>query len=355
MLDRPNPDPLTAATDTRYVRIEGVSKRFISRMSAVEAALARLGMNYRDIVVHAVSNVSLGIEKGKVLGLVGESGCGKSTLGRLAAGLLAPTEGAVFMGGERIDRKGTTSDIRTLLKAQMVFQNPMASLNPRQKVLDIITEAPLAHGLIRPAERLDFAAERLLEVGLGTEALFRLPHQFSGGQRQRIGIARALSVSPDFLVCDEPVAALDVSIQAQIINLLMTLQEQRGLTILFISHDLGVVRHLCDRIAVMYLGQIVEEAEAARLFASPEHPYTEALLNEMPSVKAGRRTYQPVEGEIPSPIAPPPGCHFHPRCRSAMPRCASEAPPLFALAGDARSRCWLSEAPAAETTATSGA
>ncbi len=342
MLDRAPSHTLEAA-DTAFVRLNDVSKRFVGRISSVERALARLGFDYRDQVVRAVTDVSLAIEKGKVLGLVGESGCGKSTLGRIAAGLLTPSAGSVSMGGERIDRMGTRCDTRTLLKAQMVFQDPMASLNPRQKVVDIITEAPLAHGLIRGADRLAFAAERLEEVGLAADALYRLPHQFSGGQRQRIGIARALSVSPDFLVCDEPVAALDVSIQAQIINLLMSLQERRQLTILFISHDLGVVKHLCDRIAVMYLGEIVEQADAAALFASPSHPYTQALLNEMPSVKAGRRLYQPVEGEIPSPLDPPPGCHFHPRCRAAMARCSSEAPPFFALPDGRRARCWLAE------------
>ncbi|GAB5374357.1 MAG: ABC transporter ATP-binding protein [Acuticoccus sp.] len=342
MLERaPMNDRATAETD--YVRLDGVSKRFVSRMSAVEAGLARLGMNYHDTVVHAVSDVTLSVPRATVLGLVGESGCGKSTLGRIAAGLLAPSAGAVHMAGARIDRHGTTCDTRTLLKAQMVFQNPMASLNPRQKVSDIITEGPLAHGLIRGRERCDFAAERLAEVGLSVDAMDRLPHQFSGGQRQRIGIARALSVSPDFLVCDEPVAALDVSIQAQIINLLIALQESRGLTILFISHDLGVVKHLCDRIAVMYLGKIVEEADAAELFAEPAHPYTQALLNEMPSVKSGRRAYQPVEGEIPSPLNPPSGCHFHPRCPSVSARCRAEVPPLFARPGNATSRCWLCE------------
>ena len=230
-----------------------------------------------------------------------------------------------------------------MLRIQMVFQNPMASLNPRQKVIDIVTEGPLRHGLIHGAEKQAFAARLLTEVGLSADALPRLPHQFSGGQRQRIGIARALSVEPDFLICDEPVAALDVSIQAQIINLLLDLQRRRRLTILFISHDLGVVRHLCDEVAVMYLGRVVERAPTERIFAAPAHPYTQALLAEMPSIKAGRRRYDPIRGEIPSPIDPPPGCQFHPRCPHAMEHCGREDPPSFRITEDHLSRCWLSE------------
>jgi len=224
---------------------------------------------------------------------------------------------------------------------QMVFQNPMASLNPRQKVVDIVTEAAVYHGLIRRRDRQDFAAELLREVGLPPDVLNRLPHQFSGGQRQRIGIARALSVSPEFLICDEPVAALDVLIQAQIINLLLELKERRKLTLLFISHDLGVVRHICDEVVVMYLGRIVERASTADLFARPAHPYTQALFREIPRIGSGRRSYEPISGEIPSPLSPPTGCHFHPRCPCAIEKCSLEKPPLVPV-GDGRSaRCWL--------------
>ncbi|MCL4152483.1 UNVERIFIED_CONTAM: hypothetical protein GTU68_022397 [Idotea baltica] len=297
-------------------------------------------MNYSETVVRAVADVSLDIPIGSVLGLVGESGCGKSTLGRIAAGLLPATDGKVQLDGNRIDRGNTDCDLQTLLRVQMVFQNPMASLNPRQRVLDIITEGPLYHGFLKPSDKRSFAAALLEEVGLTSDALTRLPHQFSGGQRQRIGIARALSMSPDFLICDEPVAALDVSIQAQIINLLMELQVRRNLTILFISHDLGVVRHLCDEVAVMYLGRIVERGKTQTIFDNPSHPYTEALLKEMPSVKSGNRVYEPVKGEIPSPIDPPPGCHFHPRCRYAMEKCHIEAPPQFKVASRHLSSCW---------------
>lgn len=326
--------------DAHFVRIDHVKRDFVSPMSVVEASLARLGMNYSETVVKAVADVSLDISIGSVLGLVGESGCGKSTLGRIAAGLLSATDGKVQLDGNRIDSGKTDCDLKTLLRVQMVFQNPMASLNPRQRVLDIVTEGPLYHGFLNPSDKHRFAAELLEEVGLSSDALTRLPHQFSGGQRQRIGIARALSMSPDFLICDEPVAALDVSIQAQIINLLMELQAKRNLTILFISHDLSVVRHLCDEVAVMYLGRIVEHGKTQTIFDNPVHPYTEALLKEMPSVKSGNRIYEPVKGEIPSPIDPPPGCHFHPRCPFAMEKCREEAPPHFIVAKRHVSSCW---------------
>lgn len=332
--------------NTHFVQIDHVKRDFVSPMSVVEASLARLGMNYSETVVKAVADVSLDIPVGSVLGLVGESGCGKSTLGRIAAGLLPATNGQVQLDGNRIDSGNSDCDIKTLLRVQMVFQNPMASLNPRQRVLDIVTEGPLYHGFLKPSEKRSFAAELLEEVGLSSDALTRLPHQFSGGQRQRIGIARALSMSPDFLICDEPVAALDVSIQAQIINLLMELQAKRNLTILFISHDLGVVRHLCDEVAVMYLGRIVERGKTQTIFDNPSHPYTEALLKEMPSVKSGNRIYEPVEGEIPSPIDPPSGCHFHPRCRYVMEKCRIEAPPQFKVASRHVSSCWRLDDPA---------
>ncbi|MBL8600000.1 MAG: ABC transporter ATP-binding protein [Devosia sp.] len=310
-------------------------------MGLFASTVAHLGGPSRDEVVTAVDNVTLSIPGGSAYGLVGESGCGKSTLGRLAAGLLAPSSGSVSFEGARIDAGGTTLSARQLLRVQMVFQNPMASLNPRQRVVDIVSEAAVYHGLIDRKDRVEFAAGLLDEVGLPREALFRLPHQFSGGQRQRIGIARALSVSPDFLICDEPIAALDVSIQAQILNLLFDLRKKRGLTMLFISHDLGVVHYLCDTVGVMYLGRIVETAPTAELFRRPQHPYTQALLAQIPSRSTGRRDYQPIVGEMPSPLAPPKGCHFNPRCPSVMAICREEAPPETTT-GTHRSRCWLS-------------
>ncbi|MBN9063645.1 MAG: ABC transporter ATP-binding protein [Rhizobiales bacterium 65-9] len=321
-----------------FMRIEQVTRRFEMRPGAFESLLHRLGVGAGPQFVTAVDNVSLNIARGSIFGLVGESGCGKSTLGRIAARLLPATSGRVIFDDIPLDDGSLTP--AALLRLQMVFQNPMASLNPRQRVMDIITEGAIYHGVIARRQRTDFAVSLLAEVGLSADAAFRLPHQFSGGQRQRIGIARALSVSPDFLICDEPVAALDVSIQAQIINLLLDLSRNRNLTMLFISHDLGVVRHLCDRVAVMYLGQIVEQAPAADLFANPRHPYTKALLEQAPSIKAGRRAYRPIEGEIPSPFAPPKGCRFHPRCPVAVERCGRDAPPQT---GDEKhlARCWL--------------
>lgn len=322
------------------VEISNVSKRFENLISPLERVANRFGATYGDEIVEAVSGVTLNIEKGSVLGLVGESGCGKSTLGRIVAGLLTATDGHVSFDGEPLDAGHTRLKGRELLRTQMIFQNPMASLNPRQKVIDILTEGPICHGMIKPSEKSTFATKLLAEVGLGADALLRLPHQFSGGQRQRIGIARALSVSPEFLICDEPVAALDVSVQAQIINLLLDLKKQRNLTMLFISHDLGVIRHLCDNVAVMYLGRIVEIGRTDRLFSNPMHPYTEALLNEITGLKQGRRDYQPIMGEIPSPLSPPTGCHFHPRCPQAFDRCRSVVPELL-MVNDQATRCLL--------------
>ncbi len=335
------PDESAVETATPHVVIRNASRNFVQKISAVEVLLSRVGMNYADRVVQAVSDVSLEIPRGTALGLVGESGCGKSTLGRMAAGLLSATHGEVIIDGERMDAGHAGMSARDMLRVQMVFQNPMASLNPRQKVVDIVTEAAVYHGLIRKRDRQEFAAELLREVGLPPDVLNRLPHQFSGGQRQRIGIARALSVSPEFLICDEPVAALDVLIQAQIINLLLELKERRKLTLLFISHDLGVVRHICDEVVVMYLGRIVERASTADLFAGPAHPYTQALFREIPRIGSGRRSYEPISGEIPSPLSPPTGCHFHPRCPCAIEKCSLETPTLIPVGNGRVARCWL--------------
>ncbi|MBM3384734.1 MAG: ATP-binding cassette domain-containing protein [Betaproteobacteria bacterium] len=311
-----------------------VTKRFEKPLDAIERFAGRLGAAVAGHTVHAVDRVSFTVHQGEVVGLVGESGCGKSTLGRLACGLHAPTEGGVFYRDIAVN--GTP--VRAV---QMIFQDPHSSLNPRMRVEDIVGEAPRVHRLVPAAEVPDYVAQLLRRVGLDPSYRRRYPHQFSGGQRARIGIARALAVKPDFLVCDEAVAALDVSIQAQVLNLFMDLRESLGLTYLFISHDLGVVSHLSNRVVVMYLGRVVESAPTAELFAKPNHPYTQALLAEVPRLDRKNRSFAPIKGEIPSPLAPPPGCHFHPRCPHAMPRCAQEAPVLREVAPGRVSACHL--------------
>jgi peptide/nickel transport system ATP-binding protein len=225
----------------------------------------------------------------------------------------------------------------------MIFQDPFSSLNPRKRVIDIITEAPIFHGLIARKQKNEFAAEMLQRVGLDSDTLQRYPHQFSGGQRQRIGIARALAVSPELLVCDESIAALDVSIQAQIINLFVQLRDEFTLTYLFISHDIGVIEHISDRVIVMYLGRIVETAPISSFLQTPNHPYTKALLAGVPRLEVGKRKYEPVSGEIPSPLAPPTGCHFHPRCPFAIEKCQREAPVLRELSAGHFSACHLND------------
>jgi peptide/nickel transport system ATP-binding protein len=316
--------------------LDKVSKRFSKRLDVVEKLARKLGADVSEHVVHAVDGASFEVGQGEVVGLVGESGCGKSTVGRLACGLLEPSEGSVRYKG---------ADVRGIpvRAVQMIFQDPFASLNPRKRVEDIIGEAPIVHGLISKSQIKNYVAGLLEQVGLDPSYRRRYPHQFSGGQRARIGIARALAVKPEFLVCDEAVAALDVSIQAQVLNLFMDLREKFGLTYLFISHDLGVVRHLAGRVVVMYLGRVVEIAPAAELYASPNHPYSQALLAEVPRLDRRRRDFAPIKGEIPSPLAPPPGCHFHPRCPHAMQRCAREVPLLREIAPGRLSACHLND------------
>jgi peptide/nickel transport system ATP-binding protein len=325
------------------VELAGVSKRFVKPLDLAGRIARALGADLRAEVVHAVENVSLAVAPGEVVGLVGESGCGKSTLGRIVAGILSPSAGAVrFNGRERASLQGAEAK-RAALAVQMIFQDPMASLNPRKRVREIIGEAPRVHGLIGAAELDDYVADVMAKVGLDPGYRRRYPHQFSGGQRQRIGIARALAVRPEFLVCDEAVAALDVSIQAQVLNLFMQLRAQLDLTYLFISHDLGVIEHLSDRVVIMYLGRVVEVAPTEALFALPNHPYTQALLAEVPRIDLRRRRFEPIKGEIPSPIDPPPGCAFHPRCRFAFARCRTERPALKLIAPGRLAACHLND------------
>lgn len=308
------------------VEVSGLTKRFTIQQDAAEKLAARLGLGAPPATVHAVDNVDLTIAPGEVVGLVGESGSGKSTIGRMIAGLLPPTEGQIRFDGRDIaagrDAKAAA------LQIQMIFQDPMSSLNPRMRIREIVAEAPVYHGLVRRADAGTFVDDILRRVGLDPSVRERYPHQFSGGQRQRIVIARALAVSPRFLICDESVAALDVSIQAQVLNLFLRLRRELDLSYLFISHDLGVVEHISDRVVILYLGRVVEVAPTEDLFAGPLHPYTQALLAEVPRLSTEKRRFQPIKGEIPSPLNPPPGCHFHTRCPMAGPRCAREVPRL---------------------------
>ncbi len=278
--------------------------------------------------VRAVDDVGFAVQPGEVLGLVGESGCGKSTLARMISGILSPTSGTIrFEGADRAARSAAERK-RAGLAVQMVFQDPMSSLNPRLRVVDIIGEAPVAHGLVPAREQDGYVCEMMERVGLDPSSRYLYVHQFSGGQRARIGIARALAVQPRVLICDESTAALDVSIQSQILNLFMDLRAQMGLTYIFVSHDLGVVQHISDRIAVMYLGRVVELAGSEALFADPQHPYTRALLAEVPRLEPKKRRFAGIKGEMPSPLNPPSGCHFHPRCAVAVPACATRRPAL---------------------------
>ncbi|GHD61199.1 ABC transporter ATP-binding protein [Thalassobaculum fulvum] len=321
---------MTSAADscrTPLVEAEGVSRAFRARQGL-------LGRR-RDIL--AVREVDLTVARREAVGVVGESGCGKSTLGRLLLHLLKPTAGTVRFDGRTLAEIGGDR-LRTLRRRmQLIFQDPYGSLDPRRTVGDQIADGMLIHGLATPAEARERVAGLLSQVGLDPAHAARLPHEFSGGQRQRVAIARALATGPDFVVADEPVSALDVSIQAQVVNLLADLRESLGLALVFISHDLHVVRHLCDRVAVMYLGRVVETGPAAAIFAAPAHPYTRALLAATPSLVRRRDSSRaPLAGELPSPSDPPSGCGFRTRCPFATTACAEAVPPLEAFGGDGR-------------------
>jgi len=294
--------------------------------------------------VHAVDGVSFKVGVGETLGLVGESGCGKSTVARSILRLVEPTSGSIRLNDLDITHLGKAELRPHRRSMQIVFQDPFASLNPRMRAGDIVGEPLSVHGLASGNEKRERVAELFKQVGLRPDQMQNFPHQFSGGQRQRICIARALSLGPSLIVCDEPVSALDVSIQAQVINLLIDLQRSHGFSYLFIAHDLAVVAHISHRVAVMYLGRIVEIAEKTALFANPRHPYTQALLASVPVADPKARRLTPlIDGDVPSPINPPSGCAFHTRCRYAMERCKVEAPKLADVGGQHQVACWLNE------------
>ncbi len=285
--------------------------------------------------VHAVDGVSFSIQKGRTLALVGESGCGKSTVARLLVGLHEPSRGHVRFDGQDTQMVWNSAQGRALRRRiQMIFQDPYASLNPRWSVRDIVAEPLTEHSLVTGEAPLkERVADLLRRVGLASADMEKFPHQFSGGQRQRISIARALATEPEFLICDEPTSALDVSVQAQVLNIMKDLQRERGLTYLFISHNLAVVRHVSDAVGVMYLGRLVELADTEMLFSTPRHPYTRMLLDAIPDIAMSGRARTPVQGEVPNPLNPPSGCSFHPRCPLANQRCKVERPALSTVGG----------------------
>lgn len=310
------------------LKLDAISRQFRSSPDLAQRISDMITGKNSEQVVRAVDDINLDVKPGEIIGLVGESGCGKSTLARIISGILPPSEGQVYIEGRDVARMSEAERRRASLSVQMVFQDATASLNPRKRVIETIGEAAVVHGVVRAGEMVAYVSDLMARVGLDPASRDLYPHQFSGGQRARIGIARALAVKPRILVCDESTAALDVSIQAQILNLFMQLKTDRDLTYIFVSHDLGMIENFCDRIAVMYLGRIVELAATEALFSGPRHPYAQALLKEIPTLEPKKRAFTAIKGEMPSPLNPPSGCHFHPRCPMAQAVCQVEIPPL---------------------------
>lgn len=334
----------TAASPTKTVT-DAKGAPFIEARNIVKKFPVRGGVLNRVVAnVHAVSDVSFEIRKGETLGIVGESGCGKSTLGKMLIRLLEPTSGSIHVDGRDITKLGHHDMMPIRRRMQIIFQDPYSSLNPRLTVRQLLKEAIAFHGIVGKDGMEDYIDELIATVGMRPEAKDKFPHEFSGGQRQRLGIARALALKPEFIVADEPVSALDVSIQAQVLNLMMELKEQLGLTMMFISHDLKVVEHFCDRVLVMYLGRVVESLSCDRLREDAQHPYTKALLGANPiDDPDDRRPLTVLRGDVPSPLNPPPGCAFASRCPEAIDRCRSELPILEPKQAGHPVACWARE------------
>jgi len=319
---------------SKLLKVENISKEFQTKN--------------KGVTVKAVSDISLEVKAGTTLGIVGESGCGKSTLGRLILKLLKASAGTISFDGVELEKLSEKELRSQRMKMQMVFQDPFSSLNPRQKIADIIREPLDIHKVGNMASRKKLVEETILRVGLSLEALERYPHEFSGGQRQRICIARAIILKPKLIIADEPVSALDVSIQSQILNLLSELKRELNLTYIFISHNLSVIRHISDQVAVMYLGEIVEMADSEVLFKNPQHPYTKALLSAVPQIDGSAGAKQILQGDLPNPFHIPSGCSFHPRCPVAIEICSSLKPALMPnSAGESKVSCHLINPPKA--------